>query len=190
MADGFPAMAMAGWMSDEGLNMRPEKALAGELVLLDPKEVRLWREGSSLPRMQVGDRVCYSRVRIVWAFPLNDREHYISFIDWNEKEIGMVERLADIDESSRRIASEELRRRYFTPVITQIDRIRWLYGIVSFDVETDRGPRQFDIKGRRSNIVAIGPRRYLLTDVDGNRYEIPDVRKLDPASFARVEGLT
>ena len=35
--------------------------LAGDLVLLDPKDVLLWRERGSLPRLQVGRRVCYAR---------------------------------------------------------------------------------------------------------------------------------
>jgi len=137
----------------------------------------------------LGHRACYGRVRVVWAFPLSDRQGYVCFIDWNGKEIGMVERLGDLDRDSRRIAREELKRRYFTPVITRINRMRSLFGSVSFDVETDRGPRTFDVKGRRSNIVAIGKGRYLFTDIDGNRYEIPDVSTLDPASYGRIAGL-
>jgi hypothetical protein len=169
--------------------VEPGRPLTGDLVLLDPSEVRLWRERGGLPRLQLGDRVCYARVRAVWAFPFTDRDHYVSFIDWNGKEIGLIERLADLKGESRRIAMEELRRRYFTPVITRINRVRTLFGSVSFDVETDRGPRTFDVKGRRSNIVAIGRDRYLFTDMDGNRYEIRDVTELDPASYKRIEGL-
>jgi len=168
---------------------RPGHPLAGDLVLLEPKDVLLWRERGSLPRLQVGHRVCYARVRVMRAFPLTDRQHHISFIDWNGKEIGLIERLADLDNASRRIAREELDRRYFTPVITRVTRVRWLFGSISFDVETDRGARSFDVKGRRDNIVAIGLRRYLFTDVDGNRYEIPDVKGLDSTSHSRIEGL-
>ena len=161
----------------------------GELRILDPRSVRLWREEESLPRMQIADHCCYARVRVVLAFPLSDTRHYLSFVDWNEREIGMVEHLDDLEPETRRIVNEEIRRRYFTPRITRIKRVRWLFGSISFEVETDRGPRSFDIRGRRSNIVAIGPRRYLLTDMDGNRYEIPDVDKLDPSSYSRIEGL-
>ena len=75
------------------------------------------------------------------------------------------------------------------PVITRIVRIKRMFGVVSFDVETDRGPRQFDVKGRRDNIVAIGRERYLITDVDGARYEIPDATQLDSASYTKIESL-
>ena len=168
---------------------RPEEALTGELVVLDPAEVRLWRDRGSFPRMEIADRVCYARVRVVCAFPLNDPEHYISFIDWNDDEIGMVERLADLDKESRRIAREEIERRYLTPAITRINRIRRLFGVVSFSVETDRGPREFDVKGWRDNIVSIGRERYLITDVDGARYEIPDATQLDSSSYTKIESL-
>ena len=167
----------------------PTSHSTGELILLDPESIRLWREEESLPRMQISDRICYARVRVVLAFPLSDPDRFVSFIDWNEREIGMVEHLDQLEPETRRIVREELRRRYFTPIITRVKRVRWLIGSINFEVETDRGPRSFDIRGRRSNIVAIGPRRYLLTDMDGNRYEIPDVDKLDPSSYSRIEGL-
>jgi hypothetical protein len=168
---------------------KPETALTGELALLDPKEVRLWRERGSFPRMQLGNRVCYGRVRLAWAFPLSDRDRHVSVLDWNGREIGLLERLADLDEASRRVAVEELERRYYTPLVRRVRRVRWYFEVLSFDVETDRGRRQFDVKSHRTNIVPIGPDRYLITDIDGNRYEIRDVRELDPGSFGRIESL-
>jgi hypothetical protein len=36
----------------------------------------------------------------------------------------------------------------------------------------------------RDNVIYLGEARVLLTDAEGNRYDIPDVSALDPASRA------
>ena len=37
------------------------------------------------------------------------------------------------------------------------------------------------------NIAKVSETRLVLTDVDGNRYEIPDVMDLDRKSFKKIE---
>jgi hypothetical protein len=49
-------------------------------------------------------------------------------------------------------------------------------------VDTDRGPRQFILRGLRDSVHEIEPGRYLINDVDGNRFEIPQITGLDHRS--------
>ena len=53
---------------------------------------------------------------------------------------------------------------------------------VDGNVETDRGACQFTTQNLRDNIVRPAPNRYLLTDVDGNRFDIPDFAALPLSS--------
>lgn len=50
-----------------------------------------------------------------------------------------------------------------------------------------RDPRAFEIYSSRRDVRDLGGGRVLVQDADGNRYEIPDYRRLDPASRALVE---
>jgi len=54
--------------------------------------------------------------------------------------------------------------------------------VVEWTVTTDLGEHAFSTRDLRDNVVAPAPGRYLMRDVDGNRYEIPDLESLDPAS--------
>ncbi|NLN76267.1 MAG: DUF1854 domain-containing protein [Armatimonadetes bacterium] len=49
-------------------------------------------------------------------------------------------------------------------------------------MDTDRGPRQFILRGLRDSVHEIEPGRYLINDVDGNRFEIPQITGLDHRS--------
>ena len=50
--------------------------------------------------------------------------------------------------------------------------------------ETDRGIREATLRDARDNVVYLGESRLLLTDAEGNRYDIPDISALDPRSRA------
>jgi len=67
------------------------------------------------------------------------------------------------------------------PIIERVKWVREEYGVVYWSVETDRGPRDFVCRGLRDAVVEVGDTRLLLTDVDGNRFEIPDYTQLGRA---------
>ena len=82
---------------------------------------------------------------------------------------------------------EELERAYFSPHIQRIVNVTVANRVPRWEVETDRGPRAFEIYSSRRDIRHLGGGRVLVQDADGNRYEIPDYRLLEPASRALVE---
>lgn len=81
----------------------------------------------------------------------------------------------------------ELERNYFTPRIVQVNAIEVNYHVPKWDVQTDRGPRIFEIRSTRRDILILSGGRILIRDADGNRYEIPDYHRLDPVSQALIE---
>jgi len=60
-------------------------------------------------------------------------------------------------------------------------------GATYWTVETNRGPREFVTQSLQENAVWLSERHLLLLDVDGNRFELPDIARLDPRSRQLVE---
>ena len=154
---------------------------------LSPEKVRLFRSPMGSPRLEIRDEVCYPRVTFRRVLPLSDPEHYISFGAGDEVEIGIVVDPSELDFESRKIVREELDKRYFTPIITKIRRVNERFGVHEWETETSRGQTTFSVRGLHQNIKQVPPARILVTDVRGNRYDLPDYRKLDPDSFHQIQ---
>lgn len=119
--------------------------------------------------------------RMTAAYPLTRPGRLISVRDESGEEIGLLDRVKDLDPPSRHIVREELERSYFMPRITDIEDAREELNVVHWDVQTNKGPRTFQVRNVRRNVRRIGQRQFVIKDVDGNRYEIRDWMTL-PAS--------
>ena len=132
----------------------------------------------------------YDRIRVVRSFPFTDRNKYISIrtIDEKSKEIGMIKDLStDVTPETRQMLEEQMDIRYFTPVIKRINSIKDEYGHAYFDVETDQGPCKFVIYMNSSSVVNLSDVRLLISDLDGNRFEIPDYTKLSARELKMLD---
>ena len=165
-----------------------------DIVLLDSRHVRLFRTGGptsalrlTLSDPKVGPPRSYLRVHVARAFPLSDPDRYIGLRDAQDKDIGLLETLDGLDPDSRARIDEELHRRYFLPKIVRVNHVKEEFGMTTWDVETDKGHRNFVIRNLRDSVQELSPTRILVTDSDGNRYEFPDVRQLDDKSFAVMQ---
>ena len=144
---------------------------------LDAKTLRLFRthpEDATVRLTIEGDR-SWREVRTARAFPFSDPDRYIGLRDGDDKDIGILTTLSDLDKESRAIVEEELERRYFTPRIERVLSVDEQFGVVTWEVETDRGPRRFLVRNLRDSTFPMGANRLMMTDTDGNRYEFPDV---------------
>ena len=170
--------------------MEAEYALKQELNVLDPKRLRLLLDAFEDMTLELEGRGTFKPVTAIRAFPITDSDRFIILKDKDGKEIGIILNLADLDPRSRSVLAAELERVYFTSKIVLVHNIVEEYHIPKWEVETDRGPRVFEIRsGRHNNDVrSLGSGRILIRDADGNQYEIPDYRQLDPISRALVEG--
>lgn len=99
----------------------------------------------------------------------------------------MVDDLKTVDQATRDIIAEELDRRYLTSIIEQIDSVRNEFGTSYWDVQTNRGQREFVVQNVAENAQWLGDHRLLLIDVDGNRFEIPRLDELDKRSSGFIE---
>ncbi len=156
-----------------------------EMDLLDPKELRVSLDTFGDLKVRLSGEA-YTKVQALRAFPISEAMRFFVLREESGKEIGMIEDPGALDPSSRKALKEELERRYFIPKIVRINRIDESYGMPHWDVQTDRGNRHFELQTRQ-DARRLSAGRVLIRDADGNRYEIPDIRKLDPQSRALVE---
>ena len=156
-------------------------AEAGHLNFLDPKKIRFEQHEAQL-RLTVDGELCCTGVQLARAFPLSYPDQYISVRSGPKVEIGMLRTLKDIEPVQRKLLEAEIERRYVIPIITRVLIIKERFGTVEWTVETTRGKRQFTTRDMRENVTRPAPGRYVLTDVDGNRYDIPDMDEMDGRS--------
>ena len=140
-----------------------------------------------------GTEEFFERVVALRAFPISNPDEFISVREPDTKkkgkghEIGIIRRLADFDEQTVRLIKDELERRYFTPVIKKIYSVKEKFGYSYWDSDTSAGRVTFILTNPFSNIRVLEDGRIFIYDIDGNTFEIPDPKKLDPASYRKIE---
>lgn len=148
---------------------------------MDGHSLRVEEGPAQTLRLHLSDR-CYRRAIAVWAFPFTDRRHWIGFRDADDHPIGMLRDIQQLDRDSRTALNDHLERRYFIPAIQRVNKAREEFGLLTLDVDTDRGPVIFTVTNPRENIHWIGPTRILFVDAEDNRFEVRDHDALDVRS--------
>ncbi len=120
-------------------------------------------------------------------FPFELLWDFISVLDEEQCEIGIIRRIDLFAEDARTLLTNELNRRYYAPVISRILQVKERYGFSYWKVETAEGTVSFTLHDTYRSIVRAGERRIILMDVDGNRFEIPDVSALDKKSYKKID---
>jgi hypothetical protein len=126
-------------------------------------------------------------VKLVWPRPVSAQGREISFVDDKKKEVVLIKDLAALDADSRRIAEEELERRYLTARIKRVIEATAQFGTRSWKVETDRGVRNFAVKSVNKDVTWVTDDHILIRDTLGYRYEIASLTALDEHSQEEVD---
>ena len=136
-----------------------------------------------------GETKHYARVAVHRCFPFSDPGRYISIRepDSDGREIGLIENIETVADETRVMLEEQLALRYFVPKILAIRGIREEYGYSYWHVKTDRGECRFTVRIGGGSFFAIGTNRYLAVDIDGNRFEIPDITRMTPKELKRLD---
>ena len=154
---------------------------------LNASELTFTRSEVGTARLEIRDEACYLRVVIRRLMPLSNPDSYISLAADEDTEIGILVNPSELTQESQKILLEELDKRYFTPTIQKVYRVKEQFGIHEWEVKTERGRVKFSVRGLNQNIKQVPPARLFVTDVRGNRYDIPDYRKLDAQSYQQIQ---
>ena len=154
---------------------------------LDASQLTFTRSEVGTARLEIRQEVCHLRIMVRRLMPLSNPNSYISLAADEDTEIGILVNPSELTPESLKILQEELDKRYFTPIIQKIYRVKEHFGIHEWEVETERGRVTFSVRGLNQNIKQVPPARLFITDVRGNRYDIPDYRELDAQSYLQIQ---
>ncbi len=162
---------------EEALKRESEELL--EMRFLTKDNARFARTEGGFLSLQYGGKE-YSRVGVYLTFPLTEPDEFLSIREADEKakEIGLIEKLSDLDKDQQEMIREQVRLRYFMPIITKVIDVKDEYGHAYWNVATNFGACRFTTRMSGDAVVTLGDSRLLITDIDGNRYEIPDFYQL------------
>lgn len=145
--------------------------------ILNSKNAKFQKtEGGFLSLVYEG--TSYNRVKIIRLFPFTDPDKYLSVRDEKNVEIGVIEELESLEKETKDMINEQLSLYYFTPQIQKVFGIKDEYGYAYFHVMTDRGECKFTINMGGNAVSKLSDTRLLITDLDGNRFEIPNILEL------------
>ena len=129
----------------------------------------------------------HKRVQLSRALPFSAPEQYICVADMEGKEIAVLESLDDFEAGQKELLEAELGIRYFYPIVTQVKSIKEKMGSYYLDLAIGEYKKTIAVKDISKNLKQLGGGKIVLTDVDGNRFMIPDVYQIQKKSLQMME---
>lgn len=136
------------------------------------------------------DKNIYENVDIIRTFPFTMPDELLSVREstGKKREIGIIKNLTtDFDKDTVNVISKHLELRYYMPVIEKIISIKEVSGYVHFKVNTNHGEINFSLQSNGNHFSYLSDTRILITDLEGNRYEIPDVKQLTAKELKKLD---
>lgn len=168
--------------------LKKESEELQQMHLLTKENATFSRTAGGFIALKTTDRE-FDRVGVYLTFPLTNPEEFISIRESDEKakEIGLIEKLSQLDKEQQEMIREQIRLRYFMPIITKVLDVKDEYGYAYWHVTTSFGSCRFTTRMGGDSVITLGESRLLVTDIDGNRYEIPDFYKLSVTERKKLD---
>ncbi len=138
---------------------------------LTPDNAEFSVNKNGILRIELKNEVCCPRVICKRLFPVRHTEKFISILDGKD-EIGIIEDLSVFNSKTQKLIRNELDFLFGIPTIRTIREIKDEYGFFHWDVETDRGSRDFYVKGRTDSVTQAEDGRIFITDIHSCRFQI------------------
>ena len=127
------------------------------------------------------------RVLLHRDFPFEFPFAYISVMNTDSMELAFIKDISLFDGEEKEMLVRELERKYYSPKILKIHSVKERFGFSYWDVETQAGRVTFTLQDTFKSISHAGDNKLFFFDVDGNRFVIEDVEKLDRKSHKKIE---
>ncbi|HZK21257.1 MAG TPA: DUF1854 domain-containing protein [Oscillospiraceae bacterium] len=157
--------------------MNNENNTALSLELLSPEEIGFTENENGFLTLIISGE-SKGRVKLTRAYPYSMPYSYIGVYDIEDKEVGIIKDLSNLDTASETAAKKELDKRYYCPEISEIISIKEKMGSFYFEVKIDNIKKSFAVRDISRNIRFTNENFIMIFDVDGNRYIIPDLNKI------------
>lgn len=152
-----------------------------ERIYIDGDSARFTRKDLSLVDVELADGTKLENLEPKRLFPVSMRNQYITLLDENGTEQAVIRDLKNLPDDQRVIVADCLNEYYRIPEILRIRAYEERFDGLTLHTDTDKGPADIEIRSLALGFKMDGVRA-LLRDVNDNRYEIPDVTRLDNLS--------
>lgn len=149
---------------------------------LEPAEIRVFRTKEGHIQLDIGDGEYVTNPSFLLIRPLIDPNGYISIQDSAGKELWVLRNWKQLDDRSREIVKTEIDRHYLLLVVKRIVSVKRHQGQAICTFETNRGICTATLGDFHESVIYLSETRVLVTDINGNRYDIPDTTDLDQRS--------
>ena len=129
----------------------------------------------------------YSRVNLHRMFPFDMPYKYISVLDMESVEIGIIAYTDIFDRDISELIKAEIDRKYYVSKINSVTSVRDRFGFSYWKTQSDNGEVIFTIRDAHNSIRLNRENEVLINDIDGNRYILPPLSTLDKKSRRLLE---
>jgi len=177
------------------MNNKTEKGSIDQIDinLLDLSKVEFYVAESGFTGLKYGEED-HKHVTLKRALPVGQPMEYISVADKENKEIGILKSVDDLNKDQYEIVVNELNKRYYCPEVLEVksvkDKLGYVYMefIISTSNRTDETyKKSCAVKDVNKNIRMLSEKSLIIFDVDGNRYIINDLSAIDKNSIRKLE---
>ena len=162
-----------------------------DIGLLDTTKVEFYLTEGGFVGLRYNDED-YPHIVLRRSLPIKEPTKYISVADHENKEIGIIRSIEDLKDKQQEIVINELNNRYYAPTALEIlsikDKLGYVY--IEMNVRNKNGKaysKNCAVKDVNRNIRMLSDNSLIIFDVDGNRYIIEDIEKLDKHSIKRLD---
>ena len=152
-----------------------------ERIYIDNDMARFVRRDLTSVDMELSDGRCFEKLEPRRLFPVSVQDQYITLLDSNGVEQAVIRNVNTLPEEQRKIIEDCLNEYYLVPKILRIRDVHERFDGLTLFTDTDKGQVDIEIRILRKGFVMDGV-RVLIRDINDNRYEVPDVTRIDNLS--------
>ena len=134
----------------------------------------------------------YKHITLRRAMPVRYPMEFVSVADDENKEIGIIRYISDLSDSQLEIVVNELDNRYYSPEILEVisvkDKLGYVYMELRLRTKNEKDyVKNCAVKDVNRNIRMLSDKSMIIFDVDGNRYLVKELSKLDKHSVRKLD---
>ena len=153
-----------------------------ERLFIDKDMATFTRKDLTLLDVKMHDGTTIEGVEPRRLFPISDKFRYIALLDENGTEQAVIQDMRVLSAEDQKIIEDCLLEYYLVPKISCIRDCHERFDGITLFTDTDHGPANIEIRVLNHGLRMADHYRALIRDVNDNRYEIPDVSRLDKHS--------
>ena len=154
-------------------------------MFIDATKVKFETLENGFLKLTLEDKV-YDKVTLTRLLPYSQEEAYIAVIQ-NQEEIGIIKDLSELESKEYDQVIIHLNYKYYIPEITKINSVKEKMGFLYINLDTKGGEKEICIADFVSNIRLIKENLLSITDVEGNKYRMSNIQKLDKDSRQKID---